>query len=371
MISTIIILAVVLSLLVFVHELGHFATAKIAKIRVEEFGFGFPPRLFGFKRGNTVYSINWIPLGGFVRIKGESGEHSKDRDSFANKSVWVRGAVICAGVCMNIILAWFVLTIGYMIGLPQVIDELPASARVADQRVQIYSVLKGSPADVAGLLSGDVVSALDGERLVDTDQFRNYTGGRAGVPVRLSITRDSQALDKTVTPTVLAESNRPAIGVSIVGIGLVSYPWYMAPAQGLAATGYFLREILVAFYSLLRDLFTAQKVTVELSGPVGIAVLTAEVVKMGFRHLLQFTALLSVNLAVINILPFPALDGGRLFFLVIESIRRRAVSAKIEASVHNLGFAFLMLLVLVITYQDVVKFGDRILATISGIFRIN
>jgi len=371
MISTIIILGVVLSLLVFVHEFGHFVTAKIAKIKVEEFGFGFPPRLFGFKRGGTVYSINWIPLGGFVRIKGESGDRSKDRDSFANRSVWVRGVIICAGVFMNMMLAWFVLTIGYMIGLPQVIDGLPAAARVSDQRVQIYSVLKGSPADAAGLRSGDVVTALDGGRLIDTDQFRDYTSGRAGVPVRLSITRDSQKLDQTVTPKALAESDRPAIGVSIVEIGLVSYPWYMAPAQGLAATGYFLREILVAFYSLLRDLFTAQRVTVELSGPVGIAVLTAEVVRMGFRHLLQFTALLSVNLAVINILPFPALDGGRLFFLIIERVRRRAVSANIEALVHNLGFAFLMLLVLVITYQDVVKFGDRILASFTGIFSVN
>jgi len=368
MISTIVILVIVLSLLVFVHEFGHFITAKIAGAKVEEFGFGFPPRLAGFKRGGTVYSVNWVPLGGFVRIKGETGEDAKDKDSFVNKSLLARSIIICAGVIMNLLLAWFVLSVGYIIGLPQVIEDLPPQARVSDQRIQIYSVLKDSPAFAADLKTGDTIAAVDGAAPTGYEEFREYTGSRQGVPIALTIERNGQKLDKTVTPRVVPETGRPGMGIAVVQTGLVSYPWYLAPVQGLVATGFFLREILGAFYGLLRDLFTVQRVTVEFSGPVGIAIITAEVVRMGFRHLLQFTALLSVNLAVINILPFPALDGGRLLFLVIERVRRRAISVKIESLVHSAGFVFLMLLVLVITYRDMVKFGDRILASLGGIF---
>ena len=161
MILTAVILVVVLSLLVFAHEFGHFITAKIAGARVEEFGFGFPPRLAGFKRGDTVYSINWVPLGGFVRIKGESGDDSKDPDSFANKGLLARGAIICAGVTMNLLLAWFVLSFGYVIGLPQVIEDLPPQARVAEQKLQVYSVLQDSPAFDAGLLIGDHILSIN------------------------------------------------------------------------------------------------------------------------------------------------------------------------------------------------------------------
>jgi len=370
MMLTAIILIVVLSLLVFVHEFGHFITAKLAGAKVEEFGFGFPPRLAGFKRGGTVYSINWVPLGGFVKIKGESGEDSHDRDSFANKSLLARGVIICAGVVMNLVLAWFVLSAGYLIGLPQIVEDLPAQAQVSDRKLQVYSVLKDSPAFGADLQTGDAIIAVDGRTMADYEEFRQYTGTREGRPIVLDISRDGSAMRKTVTPRFMTESGRSGVGIAVVETGLVSYPWYLAPVQGAVATWFFLREIVGAFYGLLRDLFTVQRVTVEFSGPVGIAIITAEVVRMGFRHLLQFTALLSVNLAVINILPFPALDGGRLLFLVIERLRRRAVSARIEALVHNFGFVFLMLLVLVITYRDMVKFGDRILSSLGRLLGV-
>ncbi len=370
MIVTIIVLVVVLSLLVFAHEFGHFITAKLAGAKVEEFGFGFPPRLAGFKRGGTIYSINWIPLGGFVRIKGESGDDTRDPDSFANKSLLARSIVICAGVAMNLLLAWFVLSLGYVIGLPQVVEDLPPQARVAEQKLQVYSVLKDSPAFAADLKTGDVIAAVDGRILTGYEEFRQYTAAREGTPIALTIGRDGEALQKSVTPRVMPESGRAGVGIAVVETGLVSYPWYLAPVQGAAATWFFLREIVGAFAGLLRDLFTVQPVSVEFSGPVGIAIITAEVVRMGFRHLLQFTALLSVNLAVINILPFPALDGGRLLFLAIERLRRRAVSARIEALVHSAGFVFLMMLVLVITYQDMVKFGDRILSSLGRLFGV-
>ena len=368
MIGTILILLVVLSLLVFVHEFGHFITAKLTGMKVEEFGFGFPPRLTGIERGGTIYSINWIPLGGFVRIKGESGDDRHDRDSFAGRSAWQRAAVLCAGVAMNLVLAWFALSLGFFIGLPQMAEDLPAGAQVADRRIQIYSVLQDTPAGAAGIQPGDTILTLDGASVVDPQFFRDYTAAHGGRAMIVGLLRDDKPVDVTVTPRTLAETGRPGIGVSLIETGLVSYAWYLAPIQGLAATWYFIREILSSFWTLLSGLFTAHRVTVEFSGPVGIAVMTAEVVRMGFRYLLQFTALLSVNLAVVNILPFPALDGGRVLFLIIERVRRRAVSAKLENLIHNIGFAFLMLLVLVITYRDVVKFGGQIWSSISRYF---
>ncbi len=366
MIGTILILVIVLSVLVFVHELGHFVTAKMAGIKVEEFGFGFPPRLAGVKRGDTIYSLNWIPLGGFVKIKGESGGSAHERDSFSSRKPWQRALILCAGVAMNLVLAWFLLSVGYMIGLPQVAEDLPAAASVSNAKIQVYSVLKNSPADLAGLETGDTIIALDGRLVGSVNDFRDFTASHEGVPITVSVSRDGASLDKPVVPKRLSETGQPGIGVAIVKTGLVSYPWYLAPVEGLDATISFVREIWAAFYGLFRDLFAARGVSVEFSGPVGIAVLTAEMVKLGFRYLLQFTALLSVNLAVINILPFPALDGGRVLFLAIEKVRGRAVSARIENLTHNIGFALLMLLVLVITYQDVVKFGDQIRRSVSS-----
>lgn len=368
MISTIIIFVAVLSLLVFVHELGHFLTAKRAGIRVDEFGFGFPPRMIGVRKGNTIYSINWIPLGGFVKIKGETGESSRDKDSFANKPAHVRALVLCAGVIMNVLLAWVLLSAGYLIGMPQVVEDLSPHARVADQKVQVVQVLKDSPADKAGFEIGDAVVALGGQPVASPEDIRAYAESREGQTVRVTLRRKTELVEKDLMPAVIKETGKPGLGVALVNTGMVSYPFWLAPVQGAIATWTFTVEILGAFGGLIRDLFVQQKVTVEFSGPVGIAVLTSEVAKLGVRYLMQFTALLSLNLAIINILPFPALDGGRVLFLIIEKLRGHAVSRKIEVAAHNLGFMLLMLLVLVVTYRDVVKFGGRFTAGLSRFF---
>ncbi|MDD5252111.1 MAG: RIP metalloprotease RseP [Patescibacteria group bacterium] len=360
MLLTIIVLVALLSLLVFVHELGHFATAKFFGIKVEEFGFGFPPRLWGFRRGDTDYTLNWIPLGGFVRIKGEAGEASSDRDSFAGRPAWQRVAVLCAGVTMNFLLAWFLMTVGYAIGLQQIADELPASARVRDAQVLIYSVVPNSPAAAVGLAAGDELLTVDGQPIADIEAFRAYTVSRGGQPIAVVFSRDGARQEKSVVPQTIAEANRVGIGVAVMRVGMVSYPLWEAPWRGLQATATFITQILAAFWALFRDLVTVQPVSVEFSGPVGIAVITADVIRLGFRHLLQFAALLSINLAVINIVPFPALDGGRVAFIVFERLRGRAIKASVENWAHQIGFALLLLLIVVVTYQDVVKFGGRI-----------
>jgi regulator of sigma E protease len=360
MITTVLTFILVIGLLIFVHELGHFIAAKRAGIRVEEFGFGFPPRMFGIVRGDTEYTLNWIPLGGFVRIKGESGDHKDDKDSYAAKKPARRALILTAGVLMNLLLAWVLLSIGYVIGLPQVAEDLSGLARVRDPKLQVMQMLPSSPAEVAGFEVGDAVIAMDGTMIDSVEQFREYTSTHAGQPMALTVDRAGQLVTYEVTPTALEGLDRAGIGVAIVRTGMVSYPVWFAPLQGLYATYGITTQIVSAFAGLVRDLFTAREVTVEFSGPIGIAVITGEVAALGFRHLLQFTALLSVNLAVINILPIPALDGGRLAFLLVEWLRGKAVSRNVEALAHNFGFSLLLLLIVVITYRDFVRYGDAI-----------
>ncbi len=371
MLGTILTFVIVLSVIVFAHECGHFYFARRAGIKVEEFGFGFPPRLWGKKHGDTIYSINAIPIGGFVRLKGESGEDAKDPDSFSNKTSLQRGLVIVAGVVMNLILAWVLLSAGYVFGLPQIIDDesaLPSYARVTEEKLHVVNVLEGTPAFAAGIEIGDVIIGAEGESVSTIEKFAGLTGSGGDDPVDLTLDREGEDIEMSVVPAMLEITGKPGIGVSLMKTGMVSYPFYLAPIQGAWATASFTGQIVVAFGTIIGDLVTGSGAPEEISGPVGIAVITGEVAQHGWRHLLQFMALLSINLGVLNILPLPALDGGRLLFLIIERIRGRAVNRNIEAMIHNAGFALLLLLVLVVTYGDVVRFGDRIMQAFTNVF---
>ncbi|MBI4714210.1 RIP metalloprotease RseP [Candidatus Uhrbacteria bacterium] len=366
--GTILLFIIVLSLLVFVHELGHFLVAKKTGMKVEEFGFGFPPKLFGIKKGDTVYSINWIPLGGFVRIKGESGDHKEDSDSFASKKIWQRFSVLIAGVAMNLVLAAIFLSIGFMVGLPSIVDEnLPKSARVEESKLTIMTVLEKSPAKEAGVNEGDNIVSIDGRVFDLAQDARDHISEKGLSGIELV----TQSKDESYKTFVL--TSEPLEGTEIIGIGLgfeltgfVSYPFFQSIWQGILTTGELTFAIVAAFIGIIANLISGQGVGVDLSGPVGIAVLTGQVAALGLIHLLQFTALLSINLAVINVLPFPALDGGRLLFLVIEKFRGKNVNVKIETAVHNFGFLLLMVLVVLVTYKDFVNFGDEILGAIKS-----
>jgi regulator of sigma E protease len=359
MFFTLIVFVLILGLLVFVHEFGHFYAARKNGVKVEEFGFGFPPRIFGIKKGETIYSINWIPLGGFVKIKGEAGENREDPDSFAHKKIWRRALILASGVGMNFVLAALLLSFGFMIGLPQVVDGDSGLAKIRDAKTQIVQILENTPAEEAGLEAGDTILSVDGQKSDSVVDLQNYINEKVDVPVNFEFERDGEIFQKEIVPVRLAETGKGGIGVGLLKSGIVSYPWYFAIWKGMESTVFFTKEILVALYELIKNLIVTQKVAVDLSGPVGIAVLTGQVARMGFIYLLQFTALLSINLAVINFIPFPALDGGRILFLIIEKIRRKPVSQKIENLVHNIGFALLMALVLLVTYRDVVRFGDK------------
>lgn len=381
---TIIIFILVLSLLVFVHELGHFYTARRLGVRADEFGFGFPPRAIGYYKnkfgkwmkvvgkksfseleesedenkipapGSTIYSVNWIPLGGFVKIKGENGGDGKDEDSFAAKSVGRRALILSAGVIMNVILAWFLFSVGYMIGLPQSTSELAPGARVSEARVAIVEVVKDSPADLAGILEGDFIIRVNGQEVALESDVQRLVKSEGGKEVEMLLNNNGE--DRTLT--VVPEENEAGdgiIGVALMAAGTVRYPIFTSIVEGAKLTGWMLKEIFSAFGSLIGGLFTGAKMEAEFAGPIGIANITGQAARLGFAYLLQFTALLSLNLAVINILPFPALDGGRIFFLLIEKLKGKPVSPEVEAVFHNIGFMLLMALVIWITYKDILK----------------
>ena len=377
MLLTIIIFLIVLSVLVIAHELGHFLTARRFGVKAEEFGFGFPPRAFGVYKNTlnkwrlvwgtkeitdspgTIYSINWLPLGGFVKIKGENGEAEAEMDSFSSRKIWQRAIMLSAGVIMNVVLAGVLISVGFMIGLPQALDgKLDARAHLSEQKIQIIQVVPDSPAAAAKLQVGDTILSVDNQNFVGLADLQTYVNSKTGQQLDYKIKRAGENLDVLITPVLLADTGKGGIGIAITETGIVSYPWYWAIIEGFKTTFILIWAILVAFYELLKGLIFGQGVAADLSGPVGIAVLTGEVARMGFVYLLQFTALLSINLAVINFFPFPALDGGRILFLIIEKFKGRPVKREVEGAIHNIGFALLMLLVLVVTFRDVSRFSD-------------
>jgi len=378
MITTLIFI-LVLSVLVFAHELGHFWTARKLGVKAEEFGFGFPPRAFGFYRdikgkwrhfgGNrsledlpaeqapadTVYSLNWLPIGGFVRIKGENGEGKQDHDSFAAKSLWRRALILSAGVMMNVILAAMLLSLGYMIGLPQSIDDVRPSAHITKAEVIVMETLADSPAQKAGLQAGDVIVSVNGETVNSSEGLQALVGVNNGQATNFVVKSQAEEKNLQITPEIISSTGKPGIGVSIYASGTVRYPFFIAIWEGIRATGLMFWVIIMAFAVLIRDLFLGAGVGGQVAGPVGIATLTGQVAHLGFAYLLQFMALLSLNLALINILPFPALDGGRLLFLLIEKFKGKPVRQSVEALIHTIGFWLLILLIIVVTYKDIVR----------------
>jgi regulator of sigma E protease len=357
---TILVFIAILGLLVFVHELGHFVAAKKSGMKVEEFGFGFPPRVFGIKRGETLYSINLVPLGGFVKIVGENGD-TTDPQAFGNKPAWQRFIVLVAGVTMNVILAWVLVSLALGIGWPTLIqegDEIPSNVTVKNVSVGILEVGKNSPASEAGLKPEDYIIKIGNEPIDSIEEAQSVTLANAGKETIYTIKRGNDTFEKTITPRANPPEGEGALGIALGSIGQVVYPWYMAPIKGFELTVNLVVLTVMAFYNLIAQAIQGGNVGEALSGPVGIAVLTRDMTAMGFIYLLRFTALISINLAIINIFPFPALDGGRVLFLLVEKIRGKKMNANAEAWANAVGFSLLILLMIVVTVKDVSKYSD-------------
>lgn len=379
---SILIFIAVLGLLVFVHELGHFLTAKFYGIHSEEFGFGFPPRLGGVYKDeatgryklvwgnkavetkNTIYSFNWIPLGGFVKIKGEDGiTETPEADSFAEKSAWIRIQVTVAGVVMNLILAWVLIAMVFMMGLPQPIDEAERS-QYPDARVQILAVAPNTPAASIGLQPGDIIQSLDGKQMTDLAQVGTYIREHKGQEIAFTIDRFGKVTTIKGAPRTEDIANEGALGISYSLTATVQYGFFQAIGQGFTSTLSITGAILQAFGKMIAGLFGgAGGAAADITGPVGIVYLTKQMSDLGLAYLLQFAALLSINLAIINILPIPALDGGRILFILIEKIKGRPLNQRIEGMIHQIGFMLLLLLMLFVTVKDFMTFNiiDKLL----------
>lgn len=363
---TVLLFLLILSLLVFAHEFGHFFVAKKSGVAVEEFGFGFPPRAWSFTYKGTVYSLNWIPMGGFVRLKGENGADRHAADSFGAQKPWKRFLVLFAGVAMNYLAAAVILSISFAVGSPTVLsDGIPEGASVRQVEIRVATVIEGSPAARAGIVPGDVLLSLDGTPVTTEAAARDYIRSRAnGVD---ALVRSASGADHTyhlVAEDLKAANNVHAVGIGMMATGLVSLPVWRAVPHGFAAAAGMVRDVAVGLWDLLKSLVVQHKVSADLTGPVGIAVMTGDVAKLGLLYLLPFVAILSANLAVVNLLPFPALDGGRILFLLIEKIRRKPTDERVEALAHNIGFLVLIILIFLVTARDLLQVGGRILSAI-------
>ncbi|OGN16702.1 MAG: hypothetical protein A3C88_02715 [Candidatus Yanofskybacteria bacterium RIFCSPHIGHO2_02_FULL_50_12] len=355
---TALIFIVVLGVLVLVHEFGHFLFAKRAGMRVDEFGFGFPPRLLSWRKGETRYSINAIPFGGFVKIMGEDGDERGPR-SFASASFSHRMLVILAGVAMNVLLAAVFLMLvnffGMRIGLSEG-DTLGAR----NLQVQLVSVSEGSPAAAAGLQPLDAMAGYyeDG-RLIRIDspkELQDIVARHAGEPVVFQVGRGGDLIEKTITPRVNPPEGQGALGVSLALTGEVSYPWYEAIWRGIHNAAIITYHTVLAYYDLLKTLFIHGTLIAEVSGPIGIATLTGQAADVGFNYLLQFVALISINLAVLNVIPFPALDGGRAVLLIVEKLKGSPIPKQAEGMINMIGFYLLIMLMIYVTFKDLSKF---------------
>ncbi|MCK5603881.1 site-2 protease family protein, partial [Candidatus Pacearchaeota archaeon] len=355
---------IIFSILVLVHEWGHFAAARRAGIKVEEFGLGMPPKakkIYKDKQG-TVYTLNWIPFGGFVRLYGEDSSDPKvlkDKNSFAAKSIPQRSLVIVAGVLMNFFLAWVLITIGFMVGMkpflvtPEDVDQgIEAGIVEATKVLYIHEISPDGALANTEIKAGDFIFSVNDVAVTDDLDLKTVIQPNSETKLVYQHEQKEAVLNVRSNAEGLL-----GMGISherfVSNIKEVSYPFYQAPIKAFSEIG----RLSVLTVKMLGDVVVSlvAKLTVPegVAGPVGIARMTHHFAQEGFMALVQFTALLSISLGVINIMPFPALDGGRFLFIIFEVILRKRVNVKMEAVVHTVGFALLMLLILVITWNDI------------------
>lgn len=359
MILTIFIAFISLVILIILHELGHFILAKSFGVRVEEFGLGYPPRLFGKKIGETLYSLNLLPFGGFVKIYGQEKRIDKP-GSFTTKPFWQKALIIVAGVVVFWIVASILLSIVMIIGVPSAIsDEEPGILK--NPKVQIAAIASESPAEAAGLKIGDAISALNSEneqlKIDKASQVQQFTQAHKGEEVILTIQRGKDIFDVSLVPRVSYAEGEGPMGIALVRTALKSYPWYIAPIKGIKAAGVLTVALVRGWGMVFSSLFQGKGVPpgVEIGGPVRIFELFIDVGALGVSYFLQFIALISISLALINILPIPALDGGWLVFLVIEKLKGKPLNQKLVQRISFSFFFLLIALMIWITIKDVMR----------------
>jgi regulator of sigma E protease len=359
---SIIIFVIVVAVLILVHELGHFLVAKRSGVRVDEFGIGFPPKILHlFKWRGTNFTLNAIPFGGFVKIFGENPSEEElspedKKTSFSYKPKSVQAMILAGGVIFNLLFAWLLIAFGFVIGLPT--DVSSTQRIVQNPELTIVQVLESSPAGMAGLKAGDVILSLgESEFLIENptiEQVSDFVVASESA-VDVAVRRGEETLAFEVEPQEGIKEEGKAIGISMGMIGTLRLPPYVALWEGAKTTAFLTQAITVGLATFIVDTFTGQADFSQIAGPVGIVGLVGDASRLGFIFLLQFTAFISINLAVINLAPFPALDGGRLLFTFIEALKGSPISPRIVNSLNLFGFALLILLMVLVTVNDIVR----------------
>ena len=330
---TIIYAILIFCMLIFVHELGHFMVAKACGVKVNEFAIGMGPAIFKKQKGETLYALRIFPIGGYCAMEGED-EDSEDPRAFNRKPAWQRALVLAAGSFMNLLTCVVLLIIiAFFMG---------QATTVIDQ------VEKGSPAETAGIMAGDRITDIDGNNIKEWDDITGTIGDNKGEAITITVDRDGNEMTFKTKPEYDKEQKRSLIGITPalkrnVGTAFI---------DGIKNTG----SMTVMMYDVLRQLFTGEASVKDLSGPVGIVYAVNETAKSGVMYVVYLAALLSLNLAIINMLPLPALDGGRLLFLLIRKITGKRVSDQMEGRIHFIGIMLLMLLMVYVTFNDVIRF---------------
>lgn len=351
--------------LMIIHEFGHFIIAKKFGVRVDEFGIGYPPRMFGKKIGETIYSINWIPLGAFVRIHGEEGGVD-DYRSFTKLKIWQRVLIVIGGVAAFWMVAIIIFSVVFALGTDLPVGDQDIQG-LTNSQIRVITVAQDSPASQAGLKTGDILLQIKfGPKIVDLNKvkdFQDFTKEYVGEQVGLKIKRGSEILEVGLTPRANPPAGQGAVGVALERMATLiqKSSWYMAPIQGLTYTWQTTVNALVGLYSVFSNLFAGRGAPqgAEFAGPLGITVFLANAASYGVGFFLYFIGMISVFIAIFNLFPIPALDGGKLIFLLIEKIKGKPISARVEQGVTMSFFAILIVLSLFITIRfDIPRFAD-------------
>lgn len=354
---SIIIFIFTLLVLVVIHELGHFLMAKRFGIKVEEFGFGIPPKIWSKKIGGTLYSLNLLPIGGFVRLLGEDEVDKKILEnprSFAAKLPWQKILVVIAGVVMNLILGWILF---YVVIIAQNFQVISPSI---EPGVYVGKLEKNLPAEKSGIKVGDRLLSVDGKQVFSFEEAKNLISKKGESAVSLKL-KDTKGKERAIEVTPKKVGSETLIGVYFSPFLVKEYKTTTGKIFSGIAYSYDLTKL--TFQGLGKTLSDAVsgnfgKVSQQVSGPVGIAGMTNDILSEGWRATipyLWFVGVISLTLSIFNVLPIPALDGGRLFFLIIEAIFRKKVRAEIEKVIHTVGFAILLTLAFLVTYSDISK----------------
>jgi len=354
--------------LIIIHEFGHFIVAKKLGVRVDEFGIGYPPRLIGKKIGETIYSINLIPFGGFVRIFGEDGEESEDQKerNFNYKPYWQKSAIIVAGVLAFWIISWPLFSVALYLGSPISVSD---SENVENAQVRILDISKDSPAELAGLKTGDVIRKvvyLDEEtkaerevEVVKIGQFIDIVNTQKSKNIKLVIAGKEGELIKEIVPRENPPRGEGAIGISLVRVFDKKYSVGESVTQGLKRVFYSTESVVHSFGLLAKIAFDKElreEMNVQVVGPIGVGVMLNQSLNWGIGFYLNFIGFIAIYLAIFNILPIPATDGGRLLFLTIEKIRGKSFNKEKENLINAFFFLLLIVIMIIVTVSDIQKY---------------